>query len=490
MYHCFTFDFKSLYDSLDPNLVIEALQHAMNTSRPGSNELRNWILALIDFSLRASVAKYEGSWYKQNNGIPTGGSLCVQLANITVFYVMNKKVYSQANMMREVYDAKRYIDDGVGLFIGNEEQFNYWLKVVNAHIGLYGLTIDESNFKKPTEYINVLDIQFCFDITGELQTDLYIKETDSRSYLNFSSAHPNHVFSGTVYAQCLRLRRIINDDERLSKRLDDLAVVFKEAGYPSKMIMDIKTKVLHSERDVSVKDKVEMDDDRIRVISTYKADEHFVNCVKKSEESFKHTHSFRNVTGKLFTYVKKVGPNIKCQVNNLKRQALGTEKGGVKKCKGHGCKCCKMLNSAPFTMVNGRKVRLASGTCKSSNICYLAVCELCNKPYTGRTVDEMHNRVNGHRHMFREVLKKSEENNIASVDTDNDLYTLGLHLHLEHGCIHPNDFDRYFRFSILEVVSPSNINVKEFKWMHKLNSFQPIGINVEYPFGLPYLGQK
>ena len=57
------------------------------------------------------------------------------------------------------------------------------------------------------------------------------------------------------------------------------------------MIMDIKTKVLHSERDISVKDKVEMDDDRIRVISTYKADEHLVNCVKKSEESFKHTHS-------------------------------------------------------------------------------------------------------------------------------------------------------------------------------------------------------
>ena len=28
---CFTFDFKSLYDSLDPNLVKEALMHSMNT---------------------------------------------------------------------------------------------------------------------------------------------------------------------------------------------------------------------------------------------------------------------------------------------------------------------------------------------------------------------------------------------------------------------------------------------------------------------------
>ena len=54
----------------------------------------------------------------------------------------------------------------------------------------------------------------------------------------------------------------------------------------------------------------------------------------------------------------------------------------------------------------------------------------------------------------------------------------------------PKDFDRHSKFSILEALSPSNINVKEFKWMHKLSSFQPIWINVEYPYGLTYLEQK
>ena len=203
-------------------------------------------------------------------------------------------------------------------------------------------------------------------------------------------------------------------------------------------------------------------------------------------KGFKHTPSFRNQQGKLFSFVKKVGPNIKCQINNLKRQALGTIKGGVGKCKGRGCKCCHMLNSATSVVVNGRKVRLAHGTCKTGNICYLAVCSICNKPYTGRTVDYMHNRVSGHRYKFFEILRNS--GNLDTIDSECDLYTLGLHLHLEHGCTDPKDFDRYFRFSILEVVSPSNINVKEFKWMHQLNTFQPIGINVEYPFGLPYLG--
>ncbi len=197
--NCFTFDFKALYDSLDPDLVKEALMHAMNTSRPEwSAELKDWILSLVDFSLRASVAKYENSWYLQKNGVPTGGSLCVQIANITVYYVMNKKVYSQPHLMLHVNEAKRFIDDGVGFFRGNIREFNIWLATVNANIGLNGLTIDESNFKAPNEFVNFLDVQFCFDETGNLQTDLYTKETDSRAYLNFASAHPNHTFSGNV----------------------------------------------------------------------------------------------------------------------------------------------------------------------------------------------------------------------------------------------------------------------------------------------------
>ena len=102
-----------------------------------------------------------------------------------------------------------------------------------------------------------MDIQFCFDEDGELQTDLYRKETDSQAYLNFRSAHPNHTFSGNVYSQSLRLRRIINSREKLGERLIELGEAFKKAGYPEKMIVNIRNKVLNSERDISLKDKEE-----------------------------------------------------------------------------------------------------------------------------------------------------------------------------------------------------------------------------------------
>ena len=315
--NCFTFDFKALYDSLEPNLVMEAVRNAMNTCRPDwSTEFKDWIISLIDFSLRASVAKYDDSWWRQNNGIPTtGGSLCVQLANITVYYVMLTKVYSVPNMMADIKSIKRFIDDGGGFHFGNEAQFHAWLAEVNRRIGPLGLHIDESSYQTNSQFINLLDVQYCFDIEGKLQTDLYVKETDSRSYLNFSSAHPNHTFSGNVYSQSLRLRRIINDDERLRKRLKELSKAFKEAGYPEKMVTEITNKVQNSARNITTQAKEESEDSgQIIVVSTFEADKNIVDAVKRSEDSFKK--SFRAQRGPLFKFVKKVGPNIRCQVNS------------------------------------------------------------------------------------------------------------------------------------------------------------------------------
>jgi len=74
----FTFDFKALYDNLNPDIVKKAVEHAVMTIYPGwSSKKRKWILDLIDVSLRASVGKYKGKFYVQKKGVPTGGSLCV-----------------------------------------------------------------------------------------------------------------------------------------------------------------------------------------------------------------------------------------------------------------------------------------------------------------------------------------------------------------------------------------------------------------------------
>ena len=197
----FTFDFKALYDSLSPTLVLEALHFAMNSCRCNwSKEFKDWLVLLIKLSLKSSIGLFEGCWYEQINGVPTGGSLCVQIANIAVFYVLRKKVYANATLMTNIKSIKRFIDDGAGLFNGTLRQFQTWIKSVNDTIAPYGLNIDEFQVKNVDCFVNFLDIKYKFDSEGNLQTDLYMKETTSRAYFHFNSCHPNHIFSGIVYS--------------------------------------------------------------------------------------------------------------------------------------------------------------------------------------------------------------------------------------------------------------------------------------------------
>ena len=77
--------------------------------------------------------------------------------------------------------------------------------------------------------LEFLDVKFWF-VNGKLYTN--IKPTDAQRKLNYNSYHPNHIYRGVVYSQALRYRRIINCNERLSARLDELEQSFLNCHYP------------------------------------------------------------------------------------------------------------------------------------------------------------------------------------------------------------------------------------------------------------------
>ena len=58
----------------------------------------------------------------------------------------------------------------------------------------YGLYINEHNIEDPGSYVSILRYTVCFDFDGNLQTDLYVKETDARSYLYLVAHMPTMSF--------------------------------------------------------------------------------------------------------------------------------------------------------------------------------------------------------------------------------------------------------------------------------------------------------
>ena len=493
-YKSYTFDYKALYDSLKPDLVVEALQEAMSECRPDwTPEFSAWIVDLVNLSLQASVGIFEGTWYRQKNGVPTGGSLCVQLANIAVYRIMNKVIYSDQQLMKKIAALKRYIDDGSGVFIGTKRQFSEWIRTVNTRLAAYGLNIDEWTIEDPNEPVAFLDIEFCFDHQGVLQTDLHVKETDARSYLNFGSCHPNHVYSGTVYSQCLRLRRIINSQPRLLLRLEELKTCFVSAGYPKTMVDNISKKVATMERTLSRRtlDNTNQDTDAeniIRIVSTYGSDKDLVATVKKYEPHLQKTTSFGDLRDpnttkkKVFQYVKKTGANIRNRLVKVKYLALGNKFGQTEPCNNRNCGGCELISDNLSFCINNVTVKTAPGTCSTYNVIYLAVCKHCYMAYVGRTIQELKERIGQHRRAYYAVIE-----NKMNCEKFDDTYSMGLHLKDVHNFNNRSDFNDSFRFVILENCSPRAIEKREHYFIHKLNTLRPNGINTINPFSIPVL---
>ena len=358
--------------------------------------------------------------------------------------------------MSKITSLKRFIDDGSGFWSGTKRQFADWINQVNSLLKEDGLNIDEHTIADLHEYVAFLDIQFTFDIDGKLQTDLYVKPTDSRSYLQYGGSHPNHIYSGIVFSQCHRLRRIINSTERLICRLEELKTYFLNSNYPVKMVQNIITKVSKAERKLpkcrnssNSSIIVPPSPQKIRVISTFGSDSELINVVKKFEPQLASTPSFSGSTPdlspaptnrKLFQYVKRTGSSLRNKLVKVKNIALNKTHSRTQPCNRKNCLCCKIISDKEEFTINGHKIKPMSGDCTTYNIIYCFQCLHCNKFYVGRTVRRLNIRVGEHRRHFYNILK--DLNNILANNLfrDDENFDAAFHLIDEHNMVTKLDF--------------------------------------------------
>ena len=470
----FTFDFESLYDSLDPDLVITALREAMDLCRSEwSQKFKDWIIDLVRLSIDGSIAEFRGFLFRQLKGLATGGSLIVEIANITVYFVLKKTVYSDQSLMKNITDIKRYIDDGVGIHSMTKRSFASWRKTVSSRIQEFGLRIKDSDWNVPedSEPVNFLDINFWFD-KNQLQTDLYRKPTDARQFLHYTSCHPNNTFSSIVYGSGIRLRRIINNDERLSIQIDSLKNAFRKCKYPEKLLNSILDPIKVLPRRLQSVKKDEKDKLNVMVVSTHGRDKPLINALRKIEKQ----------TNIDFKYLKKTASSLRNKLVKSKKASLGHPVNKTRPCNKKNCMTCEMVSNQDKVIgPNNKVIKTAGGICSDRCLIYHARCQLCNKDYTGKTTNRLNARVSGHRGTFYECLNYQGDR----IDLDDDDHILGLHLYFQHGLRHPKGFNESYKFSILEKVNPNNIDLKEHLWIQRLKCIKPYGLNSHDPFGIP-----
>ena len=71
---------------------------------------------------------------------------------------------------------------------------------------------------------------------GKLKSDLFIKPSNLKLYLNYNSNHPEPCKTGLIYGQALRIVERCTDVQDASKHLDNLKNKLLERKYPEDLI--------------------------------------------------------------------------------------------------------------------------------------------------------------------------------------------------------------------------------------------------------------
>ena len=85
-----TLDVDALYPNIRPDIALRALHDALTSATKFSDEEVQMIIEMARFCIENSVVHYRGKWYRSKSGLPTGGPESGSIANIVVYFVLEK----------------------------------------------------------------------------------------------------------------------------------------------------------------------------------------------------------------------------------------------------------------------------------------------------------------------------------------------------------------------------------------------------------------
>ena len=416
--------------------------------------------SIVQFSINNSVVQYRGCWYTSKKGIPTGGPDSGSIANIFVKWLLETKLLKAPEVTRHNHSIcrKRYLDDIFMAWKGTVRQFNQFVSSLNTIGSPFGIQFQGSCDKK-IEFLDVL-----IDISsGIIKTKLFVKPTDSPTYLNRRSYHNQHVFKSLPYSQFRRAVVICSDP---SDRQEAVNYMFIKCGCSEEELNPAKETALSLNREqilgitssnqppVNPQPSTSTTGPPPRTLTFVMTYSCYTEHVKNLINSLKPDILMLTGTDNIIIANRK-NPNTssllycKSSFSNILPEVKSNQK-----CSTTNCKSCHVLTLPRQFSYNDLKVKLDfSLNCKSDNVIYVARCNIClsnneTQLYFGQTCNRFNVRLNGHRACFKTENFTFEKS------------ALSMHIFTEH-VSNFNDKLRNFSFGVIQQVAPRNLDRAE-----------------------------
>ena len=456
-----TLDVDALYPSIRLDLAVEALEDALHVATHFSEKQIEMILCLKRICIENSVIHYRGTWYCSTLGIPTGGPESGSIANIVVYFVMEKKllIHPDISRLNKISNRRRFLDDVWFGWLGTSRQFSTFRTALNRIGSTFGIT-----FKGDVgPAVDFLDVSITLKENGGLETKLFIKPTDASRYLHRRSDHGSHTFRSTPFSQFRRAVVICSNKDDRIQSISYMARKFVDSGYKQAEIYTAQEKALRLDRKeilgTSPRNTEELSSQSKRQLTfVINRDNHMCRGIKKILAENKHDIDTLLGGPTQVIVAERRNSNIASMLFAKSSFSKSIVPIGVdQKCHGgNGCMTCSTMNLKRNVILwkdhpaYKTTIRLDFRCdCLTENIIYLFVCKLCksnNSFYVGQSVNSTRGRANGHRSKF-----------------NNKAYTksaLSYHMYIDH----PEHFNKKllnFDLGVIKTTAATNLDRME-----------------------------
>ena len=451
----FTLDVEKLYPSIQPELALQAIRETLARDKTTDKKIKTAVEHFIRLSFENSYVTYQDKCYKSKVGIPTGGSLSRQIADIFLHWIIFIKMTPNLTLIQAIRFWKRFIDDVIGIWRGTKRSFVNFVNQLNTETMKYGIKfpIDEMQFGRS---VHVLDLCTYLDENNIIHHCGYTRPTDAKRYLNPNSFHPRSVFNSIPFSQMLRTLRNNSKDESKTVELNQCLAYFKDSGYDVERLNELKEKAIIKSL-AGNNTRAEGGDTLVFPVHYFDGVSEFKTLVRSLNEEFQQLIGDTRIL-----FALKKGSSIGNRVVRNKQLSFSNNAQLDQHCNGRGCLQCPQINTQSQVVINGSTIRIPRHlNCKSKNIIYMWICKLCGEreTYFGRTTQECHDRTSGHRGCFNEKYWEKSALSMHARDVHQTRFSLDI-----------------FTIAVVKKVSPQQLRRAEYKYIDKYRT-NSLGLN-------------
>ena len=365
----FSIDVVNLYGSIPVAEAIEAVTEKLTVHLQEVDTFGltpDDVKALLEQCLNQNVFSFNGDHFRQKLGIAMGNPCAPPIA---ILFLDRLERQALERALQKPKFLVRYIDDYAGIWTHGKDALLDFLAFMNSVHDSVKFTIEHS--EEESGEVPFLDTLVTVEANGDqcmIQTELYVKPSNSGIMLHYHSAHPTMTKHNMAREQFIRALRNSSNAKK-DKSIHKIWTLLLENGYPKHILSRLLREARHKRNKSSPTGAHRGGRDIDGYLCLPYVDEQLL-CKIKSK-------------------VKRSGLNIKLAWKNKAKLKNTLVRSSLRKPECPGGKRCHACRTGFM------------GDCTQKNVVYEISCDLCEGNdktgvYIGETKRPLRLRFNEH----------------------------------------------------------------------------------------------